>query len=156
MIKFICKDVNIEKLKNTVKKALIDCAAEAVGPLYGDYESTGLDYSSCKSLEEKRCVFAEDFLGDIQIETIDDGIILYDNLDTEGTENDGIYDLNKFIQNVKKVFPELEISGAGAIDYHFSMTEYEIFTENDVVKVVYDGCEEDNLEQIEYSDRVFR
>lgn len=149
MIKFVCKNVNVEELKKTVRDALIDCAAEAIGPLYGDYESTGLDYSSCATVKEKRRIFAEDFLGDLEIETIDDGIILYDYLNVEDTENDGSYDLKDFILNIQKVFPGLEVSGAGQIDYGFSMTEYEIYMENNDIKVVYDGYEEDDSEWME-------
>ena len=141
MIKFICKNVDTGALRNAVKNALILCVAEAIGPLYGDYERTRLDYSLCKTEKEKRLVFAEDFLGKVDVEIIADGVILHDDLYVEGSECVGSYDLEKFILNVLKEFPDLHVSGSGEIDYHFAVTEYEIIHENKTIKVVYDGEE---------------
>lgn len=139
MIEFICQNIDVEKLKETVKKSLIRCVAKAVEPVYGNYERTGLDYSSCKSKEEMRLVFAEHHLGEIYIEELDDGdgIVLYDELDVEGTLAHDNYDLEQFLLDVQKEFPDLEVSGSGDIDYHFAMTGYEIFTENGVIRVEY-------------------
>lgn len=141
MIKFTGKNVDVDALKYTVKDALISCAAEAIAPLYGDYKRTPFDYSSCKTEQEKRLVFAESFLGEIDIETIDDGVILHDDLNVEGAQCAADYDLGRFIRNVQMAFPNLDISGMGEIDYHFAVTEYEIITENKTVKIVYDGGE---------------
>ena len=80
MISFICENANVETLENVVKKALINCVAEAVSPLFGDYDRTRLDYSSCKTEWDKRILFAKDFLGDINIEPIEGGIVLNDEL----------------------------------------------------------------------------
>lgn len=146
MIKFICKDVDTEEFENTVKKALIDCAAQAIAPLYGDFDRTGLDYSKCKSNEEKRTVFAEDFLGEIDVEWVEDGLVLNDELYVEDTMNDAPFDLEKMISDVQKKYPSVVVSGAGEIDYGYSISEYEIYTEDGMVHVEYDDEEE------EYSD----
>ena len=137
MITFICSNVDVEKLKETVKKALIHCVAKAVEPVYGNYERTGLDYSSCQSKAEMRLVFAEHHLGELEIEEIDGGIVLYDCLDVDGTHDEDIYDLEQFLLDVQKEFPDLTVSGNGEIDYHCAMTGYEIFTEDGAIHVEY-------------------
>ena len=152
MIKFICKNVDTDALRNTVKNAFILCVAEAISPLYGDYDRTYLDYSSCKTEKEKRLVFAEDFLGEINIKIIADGVILNDDLYVEGVQCSNGYDLKKFICNVLKEFPDLHVSGSGEIDYHFACTEYEIIHENQTVKVVYDGEKEFSEEDEPFDD----
>ena len=146
MISFICGNVNGEALESAVKKALINCVAEAVSPLFGDYDRTGLDYSSCKTERDKRIVFARDFLGDINIEPIEGGIVLNDELYVEGTSNDAPFDLKKLIMDVKREFPELHVAGEGEIDYHYSICEYEIFEDEGIVHVLYDGFEDGDSE----------
>ncbi len=150
MIKFICENASVEALENAVKKALINCVAEAISPIYGDYERTGLDYSSCKTEQDKRIVFAKDFLGDINIEPIEGGIVLNDELYVEGTSNDAPFDLKKFIMDVKGEFPDLHVSGEGEIDYHYSMCEYEIYEFDGNVHVLYDGFEDGDSEEYDF------
>ena len=152
MISFICENANVEALENAVKKALIYCVAEAVSPLFGDYDRTGLDYSACKTEQDKRIVFAKDFLGDINIEPIEGGIVLNDELDVEGTCNDAPFDLKKLIMDVKGEFPDLHVSGEGEIDYHNSMCEYEIFEVDGIVHVLYDGFEDGESEDYDFSN----
>lgn len=152
MISFICESANVEALENSVKKALINCVAEAVSPIYGDYDRTGLDYSSCKTEQEKRVVFAKDFLGEINIEPIEGGIVLNDELYVEGTCNDGPFDLKKLIMDVKEEFPDLHVSGEGEIDYGYSMSEYEIFEDDNIVHVLYDGCEDEDSEDYDFPE----
>ena len=152
MINFICENANIEALENAVKKALINCVAEAVSPLWGDYDGTGLDYSACKTEQDKRIVFAKDFLGDINIEPTEGGIVLNDELYVEGTCNDAPFDLEKLIMDVKGEFPDLHVSGEGEIDYDNSMCEYEIFEVDGIVHVLYDGFEDRDSEDYDFSN----
>lgn len=149
MISFICENANVETLENVVKKALINCVAEAVSPLFGDYDRTRLDYSSCKTEWDKRILFAKDFLGDINIEPIEGGIVLNDELYVEGTCNEAAFDLKKFIMDVKGEFPDLHVAGEGEIDYHYSVCEYEIYEVDGIVHVLYDGYEDVDSEDYE-------
>lgn len=43
--------------------------------------------------------------------------------------------------DVKGEFPDLHVAGEGEIDYHNSMCEYEIFEDDGIVHVLYDGFE---------------
>ena len=152
MIRFICENANVEALENAVKNALINCVAEAVSPLYGDYDRTGLDYSSCRTEQDKRIVFAKDFLGDINIEPVEGGIVLNDDLYIEGTCNDAPFDLKKLVMEVKEEFPDLHVAGEGEIDYDNSISEYEIFEADNIVHVLYDGYEDGDSEDIDFPD----
>lgn len=153
MIKFECENIDIDELKAAIENALIECVAKAIGPLYGDFERTGLDYSSCKTDEDKRQVFARDFLGVINFDKIENGVILNDELYVEGAMNDSGFDLKKLILDVKKEFPKVTVSGAGEIDYGYSMSEYEIFDCEGRISVVYDGYEEDE-EYLKWDNKI--
>ena len=143
MIRFMSENVDTAKLQDVVRREFIDFVAGVIGPLFGDYESTGLDYSSCQSEEDKRRVFARNHLGEIDIEITSDGVILNDALYVEGTSRsaDGWFDLEVFLNAVKQEFPNLEISGDGEIDYDTYVSEYEIVQDGDSVHVIYDGEE---------------
>lgn len=142
MIKFLCRNIDTDELNDLIIEETIQCTAQAIGPLYGDYEKTGLDYSFCKSIEEKRYVFAKNYLGEIDTEITNEGVILHDDFSVEAAECFGIFNIKKLIKNVKKVYPKLEAFGAGQIDYHSSITQYKIYTERDgEIHVKFDGKE---------------
>lgn len=156
MITFTSKTASKEELKKSIWEELIKCTMDAVGPIYGDYERTGFDYSECKSGTDKRRKFAISFLEewtDTNLEVNDDGVVLNDDLHTENTCNDGGYDLKALANAIKNKFPDVIIQGEGMIDYHYSAEEYRIYTEDDAIVYECDGdegfdeCEEDSEEQ---------
>lgn len=146
MVTFTSKTANKEELKRAIWEELIKCTMNAVGPLYGDYERTRFDYSECKSGTDKRRKFAISFLEEwteTNLEVSDDGVVLNDNLHTEGTCNDDGYDLKALANAIKNKFPDVIIQGKGMIDYHHMAWKYRIYTENDTIVC---ECADDEIE----------
>ena len=156
MITFTSKTANKEELKKAIWEELIKCTMDAVGPIYGDYEGTGFDYSECKSDTDKRRKFAISFLEewtDTNLEIIDDGVVLNEDLHTENTCNDGSYDLKALANAIKNKFPDVIIQGEGMIDYHYSAEEYSIYTEDGVI--VYEGDGDEGFEEYDEDDEEY-
>ena len=148
MITFTSKTANKDELKKAVWEELIKCTMGAVGPIYGDYEGTGFDYSECKSDADKHRKFAISFLEewtDTNLETSDDGVVLNEDLHTENTCNEGSYDLEALANAIKNKFPDVIIQGEGVIDYHYSGEEYRIYTEDGVI--VYEGDGDEGFDE---------
>lgn len=150
MITFTSKTANKEELKKAIWEELIKCTMAAVGPIYGDYERTGFDYSKCKNDDDMRRTFAISFLEEwtsTNLEIVDDGVVLNDDLHTEDTCNDGSYDLEALANAIKSKFPDVIIQGEGMIDYHYSAEEYKIYTEDGVI--VYEGDGDEGFDEFD-------
>lgn len=149
MITFTSKTANKNDLKKVIWEELIKCTANAVGPIYSDYERTGFDYSECKTPDDMRRKFAACFLEkntSTNIEIIEESVVLDDDLHVEDTFNDGSYDLEVLANAIKNKFPDVIIQGEGVIDYHWSANEYKIQTEDDTIVYEEHEYEEDDEE----------
>jgi hypothetical protein len=136
MITFTSQTANKNELKNAIWEELVKCTMDAVWPLYNKYEETGFDYSGCETWEDMQRQFAVSFLKEWTTTTLqitDKGVVLNDDLHTDGTLNEGPYNLRKFVRTIKKQFPDVIIQGEGSIDYSCSVEEYKIHTKNTVV-----------------------
>ena len=145
MITFTSETANKNELKNAIWEELIKCTMNVVGPLYGDYEEAGFNFSEDINDADKRRIFATCFLegSGNRFEILKDSVVLYDNLNVDDTSNDDFYDLETFANAIKTKFPDVIIQGEGFIDYGCEGEPYRIYTEGD--SIVYECVDEEDF-----------
>ena len=134
---------NMEAFKNDIRVAIIKMSANAIspyykfGPYYDRFEEFDADIArKLKNNEitykEAMYAFIEDFysteLSDLRIEG--NSVIFHDDFNVEGTCSDGPYSLDKMVNDLLKIYPDMQVYGYGYIDYHVADDHYILFSED--------------------------
>ncbi|MBR4495486.1 MAG: hypothetical protein IKP14_12375 [Clostridiales bacterium] len=128
---------NMEAFKNDIRVAIIKMSAEAIEPIYRDYER--FDEEIARKLKNKeitykeaRYAFAEDYyswdLSDLRIEG--NSVLFDDDFRIEDTYSDGGYSLDKMVNDLLKNYPDMQVYGFGYIDYHIAGNSYILFSKD--------------------------
>ncbi|MCR5592240.1 MAG: hypothetical protein K6F79_00645 [Saccharofermentans sp.] len=165
------KTDNMRKFKKDIHEALVEMAADAIGPINGDYESFDKDVAQKLekgqiSLDEARQAFAENFycFGD-GLRVKRNAVYYDDSFNIDGTCNEEPYNLDRMAQALVNKYPDIEIYGLGLIDYHCSSCHYALVVINGKIGFEDDECadwtmwldqlresEDDVYEEMEYEE----
>lgn len=141
--------------KNDIRKAIIEMSANAIGPLYGDYERFNKEIAQKLkngdiSLFEARQAFVEDFYSYALdgLRTKGNSVVFYDDFNTEGTMNVGGYNLGEMVEDLLEKYPDLQSFGFGSIDYHYSAITYILISVNG--ETIFLNDEEDGINWVSW------